>query len=172
MVKIIGAMLVFAAAAGLGNEQAHQVQKRLRALYQCQTLVTLLESQIRYTGADLEECFRELGQRLFGPFREFCLCLADTITNLPGRPFEALWRAASAECLANSGLNKEDLSLFGTVGQAVGYLDCQSQCRHLDNYLERLALEIARAETETRQKSRLYRSLGVCAGAMITLLMI
>ena len=48
MSRLVGAVLVVLAAAGIGNELAGEVKRRLNALYQCKTLVTFLQSQIRY----------------------------------------------------------------------------------------------------------------------------
>lgn len=172
MLKLAGSCLLIAAAAGLGNEEARQVKKRLDALYQCKTLVTLLQGQIRYAGSDLEEGFRELGERLEGAFRIFCFSLSERIEDLSGSPFDEIWRGAVIELLADSGLDQEDQHVFAKVGMALGYLDVESQCRHLSNYLEQLGTVIERAETEIRQKMKLYRSLGVCAGLFLTLLLV
>lgn len=170
MSRLVGAVLVVLAAAGIGNELAGEVKRRLNALYQCKTLVTFLQSQIRYAVSDLSEMFREAGDRQEGAFRSFCRRLAEETAGNCGRDFAGLWEDAVGEDLAASGLNAEDRRLLASVGPALGYLDGESQCRQLENYLERLEPEIGRAEAETRSKCSLYRKLAVFAGLFLTIL--
>jgi stage III sporulation protein AB len=172
MIKIAGALLVLLAFSGLGNAYASDVRRRLKALYQCRNLAILLQGQIRYAGLDLAESLTEASGHLDGPFRDFCRNLAEKIKTMPGQDIATLWRYHTERDLKESGMKKEDRELFAEIGVMLGYLDGESQYRHLENYRERLDRAIGQAETETASKCRLYRSLGVLGGMFLTILLL
>lgn len=172
MIKAAGALLLFLAAVGLGNEAAGQVRRRLEALYQCRSLALLLEGQLKYAFYGLSEMLSEAGKHLVSPFSEFCRSLAGEIQAMPGREISRLWRDTASETLAESGLKESDLELFFEMGNTLGHLDGESQCRRLESCRERIDLEINRAESETAAKCRLCRSLGVLGGIFVTILLL
>ncbi|MCI8515059.1 MAG: hypothetical protein HFI93_10620 [Lachnospiraceae bacterium] len=169
-IKIAGALLILLAAAGIGNESAGGVRRRLEALYQCRSLTLLLQGQLKYAFSGLSEMLVEAGGRLEFPFSDFCRRLAEKLESMPGQEIGRLWRDTAEETLTGSGLTGKDRERFCELGNALGYLDGESQCRRLESCGERIDREIARAEAETAAKCRLYRSLGVLGGMFVTIL--
>lgn len=172
MIKAAGAALVFLAAAGMGNERAGRVRRRLEALYQCRNLTLLLQGQLKYAFFGLSEMLSEAGKQVEAPFSEFCHSLAGEIQAMPGQEIARLWRDTAFRTLGGSGLTETDFERFSELGNILGYLDGESQCRRLESCRERIDWEIGRAETETAAKCRLYRSLGVLGGIFVTILLL
>lgn len=172
VIRAAGALLVFLAAAGIGNESAGRVKRRLEALYQCKNLTVLLQGQLRYAVLCLPEMLAEAEKQVEAPFSEFCRKLAGKLRAMPGQEIGCLWRKTAEETLAASGLTGKDREWFCELGNVLGYLDGESQCRRLASCRERIDFEIGRAQAETAVKCRLYRSLGILGGMFVTILLL
>lgn len=172
MRQVTGALLVVIAGAALGNEWAKDQRRRIEALYQCRMLIVILQGHISYEASELADWLLEAEARMKGGFARFCRSLAGQLGEFCGQGLEVLWDACAEDTLKDSGLRSRDRRLFGEIGRSLGELDGKTQCRHLQQYLERLDLELRSAEAEVGGRCRVCRSLGLAGGLFLAILLL
>ena len=74
--------------------------------------------------------------------------------------------------LLEEGLKKEDEQLFELLGGSLGYLDLTMQTEHLNLVMLRTEETLKEAQELKQSRGKLYQTMGVTAGALLTLLLI
>lgn len=74
--------------------------------------------------------------------------------------------------MKTTGFRAEDGQLLELLGGSLGYLDLELQTEMLNQTIFRTEEGLISAKEEQKQKSRLYQTIGVTAGAVLTLLVI
>ena len=69
-------------------------------------------------------------------------------------------------------LEKEDWGEFKELGEHLGYLDVDMQERTMLLYLEQLDLSIEYLRLHSRERRRLYMSLGAAGGVFLVLILL
>ena len=67
---------------------------------------------------------------------------------------------------------KEDAKLFEMLEGSLGYLDLTMQMESLKLAIFQVEDEIKTAEEQRQTRGKLYRTMGISAGTLLTLLMI
>ena len=169
MYKWIGAALVVTASGGFGMNVAwHQIREE-RLLSQLTEILDYMESQLAYRLTPLPELCREVGSfssgvlgQVFTSFGnaleqhlspEASGCMQQTLLSIPPLP------PIAAQSLQSLG---KTLGRFDLEGQRKGLLTLRGECRRQLQCLRR----------NRRERLRSIRTLGFCAGAALTILLI
>ena len=172
MLKLVGACLIMASAAGIGVSFSTDLKRRCQELRILKQLAYMLRGEIKFTKTPLPEAFSHISVRLPEPFGNFLSNVAEVLGTADGRTFGELWREKIKESLAGSHLSRMDKEQLGTLGEVLGYLDLEMQLASIDLYLEQLELSIQEAESSMCSKQKLYQSLGVAGGIFLVILLI
>ena len=168
MLKLVGACLIMASAAGIGVSFSTDLKRRCQELRILKQLAYMLRGEIKFTKTPLPEAFSHISVRLPEPFGNFLSNVAEALGTADGE----LWREKIKESLAGSHLSRMDKEQLGTLGEVLGYLDLEMQLASIDLYLEQLELSIQEAESSMSSKQKLYQSLGVAGGIFLVILLI
>ncbi len=166
--KWAGACLVILGAAGLGWQQAFLWKQRLSLLMDLRQLVYFLKGEIVYSHATLAEGLFQSGNKGGGSFGSLFQEAARRLNLRDGVPFSQIWME-EGEKLQYLPLTKEDWEQFFLLGRNLGYLDLKMQERTLLLYLEQLDETIGFLKEHSRERQRLYMSLGVMGGLFLTI---
>ncbi|MCG0239066.1 MAG: stage III sporulation protein AB [Firmicutes bacterium] len=167
--KVIGALLVTGAGAGVGWQLAQPLSRRPEELRQIQAGLSLLETEIGYGAVPLPEALGRAAaaggaaRRLFGRAAAAC-DRAET-------PAAALQMALGA-FWAGSALAPPDREALAGLAAVLGASDRQDQIRHLRLCRERLRAAEAAAEADRLRYERLYRHLGLLGGLAAAILLL
>ncbi len=138
--KILGALAVFISLSSVGFLKADMLKRRVTAItFTIGALNTL--SELMAYGSDertvlLKRCF---GERI--------------TYNASG----------VAEC-ADADFNAYDKQILNETLLMLGSGDTDSECRRIELCTKRLQTNLEAAQREYSEKSKVYRSVGVCAG--------
>ena len=68
-------------------------------------------------------------------------------------------------------LKNEDIETISSLGSILGKSDIEGQISEIDEFKERLNLQIKQAEEEKRKNSKMFKSLGTIAGLVIVIIL-
>ena len=171
-IKIIGGLFLLSSAAAIGFLKAEELKERVNRLQELKRMILFLQGELRFHRAELSEAFQNVSERVEEPFKSF---LQETTKQLEQRElggFEAVWHYNQKILLRAEGFLKEDAQLLELLGSSLGYLDLTMQTENLNLTLMRTEDAIADARKQQESKGKLYQTMGVTVGALLTLLII
>lgn len=170
--KIIGCLFIMTSTIAIGREKAEELKERVKRLEELKCMMLLLQGELRFHHAALSEAFEHVSGRVREPLRTFLQETAQRLERRDGESFEIIWEDEAESLLQQPGFKKEDRDLFELLRGSLGYLDLEQQTETLNQTIFRTEEAISAAKEEQKQKGRLYQTMGVTAGAVLTLLVI
>jgi stage III sporulation protein AB len=152
--------LIFAGAAA-GCLQARKLRERRDQLRAFLKFLSEAKTEIAFAAVPVDEILERYGRCLHFLAPYF-------YARESGKEFTQAWKAAAD----SRTLSPRDRTLLRDFGNGFGATDMQGQQAHCSLYEEMTRKELEDAEEDYRKKGRLYRMLGVCAGAMLALVLI
>lgn len=102
---------------------------------------------------------------------EFFLRTAARLERCEEGTFCRIWQEELASYLQVSVL-REESGLLQEIGTQLGSLDLEEQCMAIERFLQRWRDEICELQEQEKREGHLYRSLGICAGLFLVLVLI
>jgi len=168
-VKWVGAFILITAAALLGHLYARERERRVRHLETLIHSLELLETEVVYGLAYLVDACR----RVASDQAECRSLYAVAATRMiAGAPAGAAWQSGVRALLRQSALSEEDVRPLEMIGSVLGQCSADDQKRHLRLARRQINVRLAEARERLPQVARLWRTLGLCAGVAIALLLI
>lgn len=159
--KILGCLLLVAAAYSAGALLAKRLYARRDFLNRFKAFLETMKTRLRFSGGDI--------------FIVVQSCIDQTRLPMPfcggSEPFEACWNKAVGGIPRFWSLGKADIELIYECGSQLGKTDLEGQLSHLGLIEARLDLLIAQAEENIGKKSKLYKTMGFFAGASAAILL-
>ncbi len=167
MFKIIALVVIVAVTSFAGNYFSASLKNRLVSLKKINYLIDEIMILLRFRSATVYEISAHLAEN--ERFSEFSFLSG--IVPSEGVPFRKIWCDA-LEKNPPSGLKKSDTELLADIGRQLGTSDVDGQLSILKLQQNEAEMLISSAEKDCAQKAKLYRSLGVLAGAFISVMLI
>lgn len=172
MLKLLGAIVIVVGSSGLGFSLSQELIYRHKELKRLKRWLLYLHSQIRYQNTNLATAFYDVASKADHLFGEFFEQVSKQMQQFDGDEFSVIWKRQIEKSFAKSHLKKEDKEKLCNLGDTLGCLDKQMQLDTLDYYIEQLDLDIVQASENIKNNTKLYRSLGVMGGILITLIIV
>lgn len=167
--RLIGAVMILAACTGCGFSAAAGKRREEKLLYQLLHILQFMESELRYRMTPLPELCRMAAGEVPGTLRTVFLNLYRELS------WQKLPDAAS--CMAAAIQRTGEMPgrirrLLAQFGQTLGRFDLEGQLQGIRALQRRCedALESIRQNRDERLRS--YRTLGVCCGAALAILLL
>ena len=170
--KIIGSLFLMTSAALIGFLKAEELRTRVKMLQEMKRMMLLLQGEFRFHKAELSEAFLGVSERAGEPFSEFLFGISKKIESRNAGGFEGIFHEESEKLLEAEGFCKEDLHLLELLQNSLGYLDLTMQTETLNQAVMQTEEAIEQAKKQFEIKGRLYRTMGVTVGALLTLIII
>lgn len=154
-----------------GIMKAETFKKQLENMKYLQRIISLIQSEIRYSRAFLGEIFLNIGQRVTEPYKSWLLEMSERTNAFTGENFEDIWKESIRKNLKGLELPEHELESLKTLGDQLGFADVQVQMRLIDLYQEHLERTIREVHEQAQTKVRLYHCLGVMSGLFIAVLL-
>lgn len=172
--KLIGAALVIFAGAGFGACPVHKMKERIREFEELYFCLLRLKSEINHGGRPLPEAIRAAADSKkdgkAGGYRRVMHRLAERLSQ--GKEgYEALIRSCVTESFRDSVITKEEQEAFTETFLLLGGGDKEKQVQLLEYYAENVRLAIAGEKEKRKEKSYVYRSLGIIGGIFLAVVM-
>ena len=169
--RIIGTMLVMTGSVGIGMYLSAKEGFRVQDLLEFKKALLILSSEIEYMRSTLSEACANISKRtslgvsaIFGRFSRL-------LVEGEGETAYQLWLTAMDECKDKAFLADEDRTVLEDFGKTLGYLDKQMQKNAIEfavTYIDEKSASLAAASDKNK---RMYRSLGVIGGLLLTVVL-
>ncbi len=167
MLKYAGIALIIAVSSFAGNYFSVALKTRLINLKKINYLIDEIIILLRFKASTVYEITDCLVKN--ERFSEFTFLTG--ITEAENSSFQQSWCNA-INTSPPSGLKQSDLELLSDIGRKLGTSDMEGQISTLSLQRAELEAMITVVEADCERKSKLYRSLGVLAGAFISVMLI
>lgn len=163
LLKLSGCLLIALTGFGVGCLLTKKLGARRDFMSKFGVFIALLKTQIRYNSADIftlvSGCAKGAGLELF-----------ESADN--SLPFAVFWNGEIDKIPKRTGLNNSDKELLFEFGSMLGTTDVDGQLKHLELYESIFQKRLKDSETEFRDKSRIYRALGLFGGISTALIIL
>ena len=155
-----------------GCMKAAELEKHTMRLVELKRLLVLLQGELRFHRASLAEAFGNVAERVEEPFSVFLKEMSEKMEAKTFGSFEMIWRETIEKLFRKKGFMKEDEKIFEMLCSSLGYLDLTMQTESLNLAAMQVEEVIKTAEEQRQIKGKLYRTMGISVGALLTLLII
>ena len=154
-----------------GIMRAEKFKNQLENMKYLQRIISLMQSEIRYSRAFLGEIFWNIGQGIKEPYKSWLIEMSERTNAFTDERFEYIWKASIDNNLKVLDLPEQELDSLKSLGNQLGFADTQIQMRLIDLYQEQLERNIREVHGEVQTKVRLYHCLGVMSGLFVAVLL-
>lgn len=169
MIRLVGAALVCAGAAGLGFGAAAGLGRRVRTVSEVRAGVRAMARGLESGLPPLEELLRNGAGAAQGQAGAFFAACADKIRRWDGTAFSALWETALEG--AALPIEPEEEAVLRRLGSVLGRYDAAGQRLALEQAAAELGEILDKARERQERLGRVYRAVGVCAGLFAAILL-
>ncbi len=155
MFKLLLCIVFIVSSTVVGFSYSNKLYKRKTTLEEFVIALTNCSTQMRYTSHSLSQIFSH-------SFVNYSFC--DSL------PFAPQW----TEMLSGYSniLTRDDISVLSNFSQTLGTSDTLGEQNNIEMYIELLRKNIADAQNDIEQKSKLYKTLGLSLGLLVSILII
>ena len=155
VIKLIGCLLIASAGFFTGCVLTQRLKNRRDFYDKFCVFISLLQTQIRYNSADI---FSLVISSASGSGLEIIEKPESSVS------FTVFWDNTVNALPKKYGLNNSDKELLYKFGSALGTTDIEGQLKHLGLYGEFFQSRLSECENALKDKSRIYRALGLFGG--------
>ena len=172
MQRLAGSILIIASAAGIGWLYGTELKNYLQKMRYIRYVAGLIKGELEYTGAPLEEIFRETGRRVKKPFSTWLVRMASEIDEREESAFARIWNRGIDRDLRELNLKSEHSILLKELGTFLGQIDQETAGKSMQLYLNRLDLEIEKLREGLAAKRKIGNCLGVMGGIFLVVVLL
>lgn len=172
MLKIIFMIIIFAISSYIGFMYGETFRRRLDELKEILKALLILENEVIYGTTPLPEALENLCYKVQEPVKKFIKAIEERL--IKGN-VESVYEGARQEFSAIENefyLDDEDKKIVGDFFKSLGESGVYGQEKIFTLAIEGIKLNLKDAEESAKKNTKLYRYLGVCIGAMITIFLI
>ena len=155
VIKLLGCLLIASAGFFTGCVLTQRLKNRREFYDKFNVFISLLQTQIRYNSADI---FTLVISSAKGSGLEIIEKPESSVS------FTVFWENTVNALPKKYCLNNSDKELLLEFGSALGSTDIDGQLKHLELYSKIFQNRLNECETALKDKSRVYRALGLFGG--------
>lgn len=167
--RILGAVLVVAGCGGFGFAVAAGYRREERAMQMLIRAIDYMICELRYRMTALPELCILSSQQCTGPVRTALAQVSALLSRQACPDAAGCMEAALASSVKLPEAAKRNLRLLGA---SLGRFDAQGQLQGLESVKELAQRDLAGLRSGLEGKLRSCRTLGLCAGAALAILLI
>ena len=171
MVKIFASIIIFLSCSITGFIYGEGLRKRVKALNEIESALYNLENQIMFTYTPLPEAFKHLAIKCSGSEKKFFQDISDLLVSNKVENVYQAFAAALEDNRTLLNIKKEDESILLDLAKTLGESDLEGQKSMFLLAYKNINKEISFAELSLSKNVKMYRGLGISAGAAIVILL-
>lgn len=171
MLRLIGAILVAGGAAAMGLAAAGTLKTRVDVLSSLILALDTIQTEITFRLTPLPELIALLEKQVSPPANQLFKNCSRYIAELGQRTFCSIWASAVEESTALE-LTLDEKKILSELGVFLGRYDAESQASAIAYTRHRLQRLLDGALDNRQKQGKLYRLLGVVAGAAAVIILI
>jgi stage III sporulation protein AB len=167
--KVVGAVIVIAAASACGEQKARALALRVQHLQQFRRALALLAAEISFTRPVLPYAFKTAAERSSFPARE--LLLEAAVMLLAGGELTAreIWKKAVDRVLPETCCTAADREIIESLGASLGVCEQEGQLNQIRLTMSQLDCALEEALGQKHRSEKMWRYLGFAGGAALVI---
>lgn len=165
-IRILGAVILFCSSAYIGSSAALRIRREVRTLQQLRQSMEILRCEVSYTHTTFGKLCEILITSTTGEVRSFYAALKQRLEE--GQSSAAAQLTQKYFPFLSPAAAQTVRELFSSFGR----FDAQSQLRLIDEAEQCLVQELTAVTEEKHQRAKCYRTLGICTGLAIAILVL
>lgn len=170
--KILGSVFLLASTASMGFLKAGELKIRTDHLKELKKVMILLQGEFRFHRSPIPEAFESVSKKTAAPFRGFLESVAAELETGRSGNFLSIWEKQCKELLSWEGMKREDQQLLEQLGNSLGCFEVTLQLEMLQGVIRQTEEILKAAKEQQEVRGKLYQTMGVSLGALLTLLII
>lgn len=171
--KWIGCMMIIAATSLGGIKLESSTKERIWILQDLSKMLLYLSGEIRYLKTPIINAMENIAGRMENRMiREFLIGTKEELESYTGEEARVIWNRNIDRAFLKTSLRKEDIEELKKFCGSVGYLDINLQLENIDCYSRMLQEKTEGLMKESREKCKVYRTLGVLSGIFVVIIML
>lgn len=172
LLKITGIAIVVFSTSSYGMLLCKDIRLRLTELKELKKIMFLLKGEIEFGKTPLLEAAKNIAIRCDTVFAMALKKLAACSDDVKKETIDRLWKKSFLGIMPQCHLTKNEKERILSLGDCMGLKDSKTQLTAIDSYMDELAHSINELEKTMPSKIKLYRSLGVMSGIVISIIMV
>ncbi len=172
LLKVLGIILIIFSSSIFGYQKASSYKKRVLELIELKKGVEMFETEVRFVRTPLCEAFDKIGDKLTGSLSSLFSDFSKKYESLNGLSVNEIWDTLVDEKTKNTYLCKDDIKLIKDFGICLGTTDAEGQINNIMSMLDRINYQINCAKDLEQKNAKLYQSLGIYSGVLISILLV
>lgn len=170
MLKLVGAVLIIFASAGLGYLKSKELMLHEKNLEEFLQVILCLKGEIRCGNSSLSDALRDTACRCRGRYEEFLERVAACIEANTEEKLSIIFQNCTENYLTDLKLDEDERRKISLLGEKLGYLD--GKCRFGSwNYMKQIFFIFCKICGKIKEeKKKIYRSLGAMGGILLAIL--
>lgn len=165
----MGAMLVVAACGGIGFMMALHDKKEMNCLRQLQAAAEYMTCELNCNMTPLPTLLRRTSAQCNGVLQAYFNVLAEELENQIAPDVACCVDAALVRC---ADIPTKTREVLFQMGQTLGQFDLEGQIKGLESVCNTCEQHCKRMDINRPQRLRSYPTLGLCAGAVLAILLL
>ena len=134
MLKLVGAVLIIFASAGLGYLKSRELMLHEKNLEEFLQVILCLKGEIRCGNSSLSDALRDTACRCRGRYEEFLERVAACIEANTEEKLSIIFQNCTENYLTDLKLDEDERRKISLLGEKLGYLDREMHIRQLELY--------------------------------------
>lgn len=172
LLKFLGGVFVFISCSLLGLYYSFRESFRISDLSEMKKALLMLRAEIEFSHAGLPEALLDISCRTDLRIGEFFKFLHDRLNEKSGAEVSEIWNGAMSEKLTVTSLAPEDFEYLERFGKTLGYLDAKMQTESIEAVVSEIDDKIDLLNVRSAKNKRMYRSVGIISGILITVVLL
>lgn len=168
--RIIGALLLTAAASAMGYFKAKELKSQARTLHETISLLELVRNEICTRRTPLKQVFNCTALPDYKYIYEFIKSVQSQLTELGSRSFAQIW----CECVEDrlSPLSESNRQALKNIGSSLGKYDAELQATSIDRCISELTAEYKSLNAGLKSNEKMYIGLGTGIGLIFAIILV
>lgn len=172
MLKIVSIALIFLLCTLIGFLYSEKFKMRYYQLKAIYKTITILQNEVVFSNTPLPEAFQEVSRKCRKPLNVVLLNASKNLYKGIDIDVYSCFKRIYEENIDEFFLLKEDVSILEDFLKILGESGVYGQEKIFNLCLENLRINMNEAFEECKKNTKLYKYLGVCVGAMISIILL
>ncbi|MGG7058680.1 stage III sporulation protein SpoIIIAB [Clostridium nigeriense] len=169
MPKMIAIIIIFLSSCYIGFYFGESFKKRSRQLNSILKSVIFLNNEVMYSNTPLPEALKYISIKIDSPISDILLSTASKLEIGESISVYDAFKDEYTNSKQNFNLNSEDKVIIKDFLKGLGESGVYGQDKLFNLTIENMKLNCKSAEELGKKNSKMYRAIGVCIGAMISI---
>lgn len=167
ILKSVILISIFGTSSFIGILLSKKYINRVKNLKEMKVILNQFETKIKYTYDTIPEIFKELSKNAN---KEVSNIFLEASNKMKSKEAGQAWKEAIES--SNIELNKEDKNILKGLSKLLGKTNLEGQISEIELTNTFLDKQIEIAEKEKTKNEKLYKTLGICVGLAIVIILI